>query len=216
MTDASEFLLASLLEMAELESNPVLQIIDPATPLQVNKKYPAGSLQFNQTGWRAYYHCHPASRAGNHRFKGEHGHFHIFVRLENTADKTENKTEKWSHLAALAMDNMGQPIGWFTVNQWVTGETWKSADTLIPLLKSVPYEKQTSLVESWLLSLVTLSRDIIIQVLQTRDTILEQKQLNFNKKNTAENYAIQQDKELYLLSEASINLAELLRANLGE
>lgn len=212
MTDAAESLLANLLEMAELESNPVLQVIDLAMPLQVNKKYPTELLQFNQTGWRAYYHCHPASRAGNHRFKGEHGHFHIFIRLENTADKTE----KWSHLAALAMDNMGQPLGWFTVNQWVTGETWKSADTLIPLLKSVPYEKQTSLVESWLLSLVTLSRDIIIQVLQTRDSILEQKQLNFNKKNTTENYTIQQDNELYLLSEASINLAELLRANLGE
>ena len=162
MTAAAESLLASLLEMAELESNPVLQVIDIATPLQVNKKYPTELLQFNQTGWRAYYHCHPASRAGNHRFKGEHGHFHIFVRLENT----EDKKEKWSHLAALAMDNMGQPLGWFTVNQWVTDETWKSADTLIPLLKSVPYEKQTSLVESWLLSLVTLSRDIIIQVLQ--------------------------------------------------
>jgi len=212
VTAAAESLLASLLEMAELESNPVLQVIDSEMPLQVNKKYPTELLQFNQTGWRAYYHCHPASRAGNHRFKGEHGHFHIFVRLENTADKTE----KWSHLVALAMDNMGQPLGWFTVNQWVTGETWKSADTLILLLKSVPYEKQTSLVESWLLSLVTLSRDIIFQVLQTRDSILEQKQLNFNKKNTTENYAIQQDKELYLLSEASINLAELLRANLGE
>ena len=206
MTDAAESLLASLLEMAELESNPVLQIIGSAAPLQVNKKYPKELLQFNQTGWRAYYHCHPASRAGNHRFKGEHGHFHIFVRLENTADKIE----KWSHLAALAMDNMGQPLGWFTVNKWVTGETWQSAATLIQLLKSVPYDKQTSLIEGWLLSLVVLSRDVIIQALQMRDMLLEKRQLSSSK----EDYDIKQDKELYLLSETSINLQDLLSYNL--
>jgi len=208
VTAAAESLLASLLEMAELESNPVLQVIDSAMPLQVNKKYPTELLQFNQNGWRAYYHCHPASRAGNHRFKGEHGHFHIFVRLENTADKTE----KWSHLAALAMDNMGQPLGWFTVNQWVTGETWQSAATLIQLLKSVPYDKQTSLIEGWLLSLVVLSREVIIQVLQMRDMLLEKRQLSSSK----EDYDIKQDKELYLLSEASINLQKLLESNLKE
>lgn len=205
MTNAAESLLASLLEMAELESNPVLQIIDPATPLQVNKKYPTGSLQFNQTGWRAYYHCHPASRAGNHRFKGEHGHFHIFVRLKN-----EMETEKWSHLIALAMDNMGQPIGWFTVNQWVTGETWQSAATLIQLLKSIPYDKQTSLVEGWLLSLVVLNHDVISQILQTRDTALEKRQLSSNKKD----YDGKKDKELYLLSEASMSLQDILSYNL--
>ena len=205
ITDAAESLLASLLEMAELESNPVLQVIDLAKPLQVNKKYPTELLQFNQTGWRAYYHCHPASRAGNHRFKGEHGHFHIFVRLENTADK-------WSHLAALAMDNMGQPLGWFTVNQWVTGETWQSAATLMQQLKDVPYDKQTSLVENWLLSFVVLSHDALTQILQMRDVLLEKRQLSSSK----EDYDIKQDKELYLLSEVSINLAELLRENLNE
>ena len=212
MTDAAESLLASLLEMADVQSNPVLQIINPDLPLEENTKYPIDLLQFNQTGWRAYYHCHPAVRTGNHRFKGEHGHFHIFVRLENTADKTDT----WSHLAALAMDNMGQPLGWFTVNHWVTGETWESAEALIPLLKSVPYDKQTSLVETWLLSLIVLSRKSIIQVLQARDEILEQKQSKINKINSTEDFDIKQDKELYLLSEVSINLEEVLKSNLNE
>ena len=212
MSDAAESLLNSLLEMADLESNPVLQIINPDLPLEVDKKYPKDLLQFNQTGWRTYYHCHPAARTGKHRFEGEHGHFHIFVRLENTADKIET----WSHLAALAMDNMGQPLGWFTVNHWVTGETWKSAEALIPLLKSVPYVKQTSLLETWLLSLIVLSCESIIQILKSRDKILEQKQLKIDKKISTEFYDIKQDKELYLLSEVSINLEELLRVNLTE
>lgn len=118
--DATESLVACLFEMAEAKTNPVLEIIAQDKALEENKKYPSELLQFNQSGWRAYYHCHPAARAGNHRFNGEHGHFHIFVRIQ------ENP-EQWSHLVALAMDNMGQPLGWFTVNHWVTGEEWQSA-----------------------------------------------------------------------------------------
>lgn len=192
--------MSCLLEMAEAETNPVLEIIDQGKPLEENKKYPVGLLQFNQTGWRAYYHCHPASRAGNHRFKGEHGHFHIFVR-------THTKPETWSHMAALAIDHMGQPLGWFTVNHWVTGEAWESASVLVEYLKTIPYDTQNTLVESWLLSLLDLSCDSVVTVLQERDEIIKLKQ------NETEDLDIKKDKELYLLSETSINLKELLDIN---
>ena len=201
-TVAVEILVTCLLEMAELETNPVLQVITPEIHLQENKKYPADLLHFSQLGWRAYYHCHPATRAGNHRFKGEHGHFHIFVRLEDE----ENETTRWSHLVALSMDNMGQPLGWFTVNQWVTGETWIDSDTLSTYLKSIPYDDSsiTTLVERWLLSMIAVSRDEVNSVLRERDKALNQKQLNFKDLN------IKQDKGLYLLSEIPINLIKLL------
>ena len=198
---AVESLVACLLEMAEAETNPVLQVIDLEIPLQENKKYPVDLLQFNQLGWRAYYHCHPASRAGNHRFKGEHGHFHIFVRLDNV----ENEPERWSHLVALAMDNMGQPIGWFTVNDWVTGETWIDSDILSIYLKSIPFDNTSiiQLVERWLLSLLAVSRDEVNNVLIERDKALKHKQLNFKDSN------IKQDKGIYFLSETPINLRNL-------
>ena len=201
-TGAVESLVACLLDMAEVETNPVLQVINPEIPLQENKKYPADLLQFNQLGWRAYYHCHPASRAGNHRFKGEHGHFHIFVRL----DDQENEPERWSHLVALAMDNMGQPLGWFTVNDWVTGETWVDSDMLSAYLKSIPYDNTsiTKLVERWLLSLLAVSWDEINNVLMERDKALKQKQLNIDE------LTVKQDKGIYLLSERPINLIKLL------
>ena len=183
--------------MAGAETNPVLQVINPDLPLEENKKYPAGLLQFNQSGWRAYYHCHPATRAGNHRFYGEHGHFHIFVR-------TQNEPEKWSHLVALAMDNMGQPLGWFTVNHWVTGETWEISKVLIKHLKSITLDSQYSLVECWLLSLLVLSCDEVSTILYERDKILNQ------KKNIAKGKDIKQNKGLYLLSEVPIDLKALL------
>jgi Domain of unknown function (DUF6969) len=196
--------------MAEAKTNPVLQVINPNSSLEENKKYPADLLQFNQSGWRAYYHCHPASRAGNHRFQGEHGHFHIFVR-------TQNDPEKWSHLVALAMDNMGQPLGWFTVNHWVTGETWQDSDILSKHLESIPYDQlerlnsnKTNIVERWLLSLLAVSRDKVKIVLHERDKILKHKQLNQTESD------IKQDKGIYLLSEMPINLMDLLNISEDE
>lgn len=193
---ASESVIGCLLEMAEIETNPVLEVLDSDKPLEENKKYPPDLLQFKQTGWRAYYHCHPASRAGNHRFQGEHGHFHIFVR-------TQTAPETWSHLVALAMDNMGQPLGWFTVNHWVSGEAWENADALVKHLNTIPYDKQDSLVEYWLLSLLALNSDGVKSILYERDkVILEQ--------NDVTDVDCKQDKDIYLLSEIKINLQELL------
>ena len=162
--------------MAEAETNPVLQVIPENSVLEENKKYPTELLQFNNLGWRAYYHCHPASRAGNHCFHGEHGHFHIFVRIKESP-------EQWSHLVALAMDNMGQPLGWFTVNHWVTGETWEAADILSTYLYSVPYERTESLLECWLLSLLALSSASVDHILNERDRILEIKRKEVSKKD---------------------------------
>lgn len=195
---AQEFFISCLLEMAAAETNPVLEIIDINKPLEENKKYPVNLLQFNQTGWRAYYHCHPASRAGNHRFKGEHGHFHIFVRTQTTAE------EEWSHLVALAIDNMGQPLGWFTVNHWVTGEHWQPADILIKRLNIIPYNSQQTLIERWLLSFLALDNKTIREVLYERDNIIEHLQ------KTDKGNDIRLDKTLYLLSEAAIDLKELV------
>ena len=189
--------------MAEAETNPVLQIINPELPLQENKKYPADLLRFNKTGWRAYYHCHPANRAGHHRFKGEHGHFHLFVRINNSPDK-------WSHVAALAMDSMGQPLGWFTVNHWVTGEEWESASRLIDFISSPPYEEQDSLVETWLLSMLALSSDYVKTILLERDEVLKKYELKNN------NQDVKQDREIYLLSEIPVNLMSLLNISQNE
>ena len=197
---AAESLVACLLEMAEAKTNPVLQVIPESLVIEENKKYPTKLLQFSGLGWRAYYHCHPASRAGHHRFQGEHGHFHIFVR-------TRENPEQWSHLVALAMDNMGQPLGWFTVNHWVTGESWKSASILSSYLDSVPFEKTESLLECWLLSLLALSADAVRFVLNKRDNVLATKQEQTREKD------IKQDKDIYLLSEEAFNLKELINLN---
>ena len=198
---AVESLVACLLEMAEAETNPVLQVIPEDLILDENKKYPTNLLQFNGLGWRAYYHCHPASRAGHHCFQSEHGHFHVFVRTRKTP-------EEWSHLVALAMDNMGQPLGWFTVNHWVTGEAWKKAAGLMHYLDNIPFEQQDGQVECWLLSLLALSHDTVRDVLLERDSVLAQLAAKTN-------HDIKQDKHLYLLSDYAIDLEKILNMKLN-
>lgn len=183
--------------MANAETNPVLQVIDNTQPLEENKKYPAGLLDFNQTGWQAYYHCHPASRAGNHRFEGEHGHFHIFVRIQHSP-------EKWSHLVALAIDPLGQPLGWFTVNHWVTAEEWLNADNLINHLQNIPFAKQDTLTERWLLSLLAASYKDVAQTLISRDQHLQKYQQQQPEADS------KQDRDIYLLSEMAIDLMALI------
>ena len=197
----ADTLAACLLEMAEMKTNPVLQVINLDEPLEENKKYPADLLQFNHLGWRAYYHCHPASRAGNHRFKGEHGHFHIFVRIQEDP-------EKWSHLVALAMDNMGQPLGWFTVNHWVTGEAWLDTEALVNYLETIPYDNPEiiKVIERWLLSLLALSRDKVKTVLHERDIAVKQRQ-------TKDESNVKKNENIYLLSEIPINIIDLFDHN---
>lgn len=105
------------------------------------------------------------------------------------------------------MDNMGQPLGWFTVNHWVSGESWESADILTSYLTCVPFGKAESLVERWLLSLLALSSNSVSHVLKERDRVLEIKEEQASGKD------IKQDKNIYLLSETPLNLKELINLN---
>ena len=188
--------------MGQQESNPVLQVLNNTLEIQQQKKYPEGLLQFNGTGWRAYYHCHANKEDINHLFEAEHGHFHIFVRL------TE-QPETWTHVVALSIDDMGQPLRWFMVNHWVTGETWLAAPELATRLQHLPFIKQNSLLEQWILSMVALYCDEINALLNQRDGALSSGGIS----ETEEKF--KQDRQYYLLAEQAINLQNKLEQVIG-
>lgn len=195
-----------LLQMGQQDSNPVLQLFEAGQAPIENKKYPAGFLQFNRCGWRAYYHSHPASghgRSGKHCFDHEHGHFHIFVQIGTDP-------EAWSHLVALSIDPLGQPQGWFTVNHWVTGELWQDARALTGKLAEISYVKQDDLLQRWLLAMVALESKSIGLLLQQRDKLLD------SKISTSNGSDVRQDKGVYLLSEGAIDLQGLLEEALRD
>ncbi|SHF21840.1 hypothetical protein SAMN02745148_02072 [Modicisalibacter ilicicola DSM 19980] len=83
--------------------------------------FPDGDVYDRDTGSQYYYHAHRGS--------GEHGHFHVFHRPPE--DNRPGELADPTHLVAISMDAWGEPIGLFTTNRWVTGETWRNAaDTL--------------------------------------------------------------------------------------
>ena len=192
MREAAETLLQCLLDMGESNSNPVLEVISGESTVVEEVKYPKGHLHFNGTGWRAYYHTHANHSDIHHVFSAEHGHFHFFVRVDKASDT-------WSHLGALSMDALGQPLRWFMVNHWVTGESWVEANPLIALIENIPYQKQDSILEQWLLCMLYIYKAEISGLLLRRD-----QQPNIQDEQQRQN------REIYLLAEGKIDLQQKL------
>ena len=177
--------------MGRLNSNPVLQIINQCEEIKQEVKYPEGLLQFEGNNWQAFYHIHTNNASINHLFEGEHGHFHIFA-------KVSEQPAAWSHVAALSMDLMGQPLRWFMVNHWVTGEKWVGASILIEKLNEIFLSEKNALVQKWLLAMLVVYKQEVTSLLKARDKLLESQDKELFLK----------DKEIYLLTEKAIKLED--------
>ena len=193
---AAEQVLHCLQQFGQHQSNPVLQVIAADLPLTENTRYPSQLLQFDQIGLRGYYHCHPQQ----HRFSGEHGHFHLFI-------TTDSVSEQWSHLVGLCMDSMGQALRWFMVNHWVTGEQWLSAAQLQQQFQQLLNgsgqninSTSLSLTEQWLLAMLQLYAENITQLLSTRDERLQTLESEWPASE------IKANREIYLLTDSVIDL----------
>lgn len=162
---AARSLLASLQTMGERRTNPVLLLLGDPPSIQQAVKYPPERLQFGGHGLQAYYHTHaePWLRPR------EHGHFHLFV---------QTRAGQWSHLAALSIDREGQPQAWFTVNNWVSGGVWLDRQTLLQqldmVLEMTLKDTTLPLLERWLVDMVALYRPQLPDLLQDRDSALQQ------------------------------------------
>lgn len=184
-------LLQCLQSYAEQQSNPVLDVLQGQTPVQQQRQYPDPPLSLNADQWRVFYHCH----RDEFRFTGEHGHFHLFHRLNR---------EQWSHVAGLCMDEQGQALRWFTVNHWVCGGQWCVAEELIAILADVSIDPKAATLEQWLMSMLALYQDELKQLIWARD--------NYLQRAGAEAGAIMNDRKHYLLSESSVDLLSKIKS----
>ena len=170
-------------------TNPVIAILPDNSVVEFEKKYPNPMLSFSGIGVRAYYHCH----SSDNRPDTEHGHFHVFLKTDS---------EKWSHLAGLSMDKLGQPLEWFTVNHWVTGEAWITAPALEQQLNKLQKNEgqKLELVENWLLAMLNFYQKALNQLLRERDQEINA----FLTEKTLESAL--EDRNIYILSKYKINL----------
>jgi hypothetical protein len=139
--------------------------------------YPKGDVFDRDSHAQYYYHAHRPD---------EHGHFHTFLRQPGMPKGTEPVAEaasrQWpkgdkalAHLIAISMDRYGHPIGLFTTNRWVTGETWYKADDVRAMLDRfvIDHAYPSWPANRWITAMVRLFRPQIEVLIRERDAKLK-------------------------------------------
>lgn len=170
--------------------------------------YPAGDRIDHQTGAQYFYHCHRENFEST-----EHGHFHCFLRYKHIpkgikpaplADWDKYIDNPMTHLVAIAMNQLGQPIRLFTVNRWVTSEIWYSAENCARLLKhykiTLRDDPYWQVLDKWVEGILNLFKPQILWLHQERD-----KKIQYHQASVDNPYI---DYEIEELSEISIDLKQ--------
>ncbi|MDT8364630.1 MAG: hypothetical protein RQ714_08320 [Nitrosomonas sp.] len=141
--------------------------------------YPPDDVYDAQTHAQYYYHSHRGE-------VGEHGHFHTFLRAAGmpvgSSPVNFATTDPWpqgdaavSHLFAIAMDAHGYPTGLFTVNRWVTDETWYPGEHVIRMLDyfKIDHAFPSWPVNRWISAMAILFRPHIEALIHQRDQTIQ-------------------------------------------
>jgi len=139
--------------------------------------YPKGDIFDRDSHSQYYYHAHPKDQR-----LGEHGHFHTFKRASGMKRGVEPVpydgdatwpvgTDALSHLIAISMDAKGFPIGLFTVNRWVTGESWYRAEDVCDMIDTfeIDHARPSWPVNRWVTGMVGLFRPLVKDLVRERD-----------------------------------------------
>jgi hypothetical protein len=163
--------------LAKSGDNLVGEVLKHEGPFYILDHYPTGDVFDPESHAQWYYHAHEKKDR-----PGEHGHFHTFMRGGGMPQGTEpallpdfvpkaDKHDLVCHLIAISMDRAGWPIGLFTTNRWVTGETWYPAHDVSAMLGGfdLKMSKPSWPVNRWLTGMLVLFRPQIEALLQQRD-----------------------------------------------
>ncbi len=199
--------------LKKAKSNLVREIIRFHDTFYEWDHYPPGDAVDWETHGQYYYHAHPKSDR-----PGEHGHFHTFMRYDGIPDgaepyalahpQKENDDRIGTHLISISMDKKGFPIKMFTVNRWVTDETWYGADELIPMLDryEIDHTHPSWAVNRWLTAMFRLFKPQMAELIRARDKKVGQWRKKYPEKDIFE------DRKLEVTSEITISVDAQLRA----
>lgn len=158
--------------------NIVGEILRGCGTFYENEHYPADDVFDGETHSQYYYHAHRGAA-------GEHGHFHTFLRAAGmppgVAPLPHAGAEPWpqgeealSHLIAISMDAYGFPAALFTVNRWVTGDTWYRAQDVVRMLDryAIDHAFPSWPVNRWIGAMFRLFRPQMAHLLAQRDAVI--------------------------------------------
>ena len=178
MAEAGREILECRRALAKTGDNIVAELLRAEPEFFEWDHYPVGDVYDGETHSQYYYHAHPPDA----RDPDEHGHFHTFLRPKGMpADMHPLPVPGWSpptdengalcHLVAISMDRRGDPYRLFTVNRWVTGETWyRGADVVRMLdLFAIDQARPSWPVNRWITAMVCLFKPQIASLVTARD-----------------------------------------------
>lgn len=199
--------------LEKTDSNVVAEVIRHHGTFYEWDHYPPGDAVDWETYSQYYYHAH-----GDDERPGEHGHFHTFLRFENMPKglkpldlefaQASNGDRIGAHLVGISMDGPGFPTGLFTVNRWVTDETWYGACDVTRMLDlfKMDHTHPSWAVNRWLSAVLILFRPHIEQLLMDRDAKVEAWM------EAHPGIDVFEDRELEVTSHISISVPEQIKA----
>ncbi len=212
MADAGDMLKENLHLLKKSGHNPVGRCLENQGVFYEDSHYPEGDVYDKESHAQYYYHAHRPD-------SGEHGHFHTFVRARGMPKSMKPVPYKGdgvrpagkdaiSHIVAISMDRPGMPIGMFTTNRWVTGESMYSAEDAYRLIDRFVMEQSYPCLATnrVLTALLGLFKPQIKALLELRDKTIA----NWTAEHPDRD--VYEDRDLELTSIIDINIDRQIAA----
>lgn len=153
------------LRLAQQGRSMLYPFIGGSRRFEIWEHYPRQDAVDETGRWQFYFHAHDRAEPDSARHPQEHGHIHLFRR---------SPQGRLTHLVGLSLDARGLPLTWFATNQWVTGERWQAAASLVPHLPAIELRLRGPLAGAalWLADMVRFYAAPLRQMLQQRDEAL--------------------------------------------
>lgn len=166
------------------DSNVVAELLRDSESFRQWDHLPEDDVIDYESSSQYFYHAHaPEDRTADWSY--EHGHFHTFLRRigipEDAAPITapgdglpESTSQANCHLITVSMNAAGYPVRLFTVNRWVTGDTWYAADDVCQFASrfEIDQARPSWPVNIWITEMLRLFRPQITQLLLDRDAAI--------------------------------------------
>lgn len=158
--------LARQLRLARQGRSMLFPFIGRSARFEAWAHYPRHDAIDSSGRWQFYFHAHDRTEQDSARHPQEHGHIHLFRR---------SPQGRLTHFAGLALDARGLPLCWFATNQWVTGERWADASSLVRELAGFELRLRGPLAGAglWLGDMVRFYARPLREMLQQRDAALQ-------------------------------------------
>lgn len=198
-------------ELEEAGSNVVRELLRGQRSLRDWEHYPDGDVYDRESHAQYYFHAHPKDER-----PAEYGHFHTFLRqqgmpagtrpAEAAGDAGLDDGEALSHIIAISVDEIGNGIGLFTTNRWVTGEIWYAAEDVVAMIDCFRVEQgRARWTNRWITAVLRLFRPQIVDLLHRRDRAIA----NWCKSHPE--HDVFEDRALEVPSQIAISIPEQIR-----